>query len=178
MQARSELGAVSHNESVGRSSPSGSSFKTKKPLALIATPDLELWAQLGPMLESTCQLRHADSLASAAAMLKPGARTIVVADLRGASPEDFAPIAASGHKPVVIAIRDNASAGTIDALMLEGALQALVDSPIESVAMLRAIGDAARISSTSDALSAVTASSSNSGGEEKSGKPMGLIIGA
>ena len=178
MQARSESGASAHSESFAKGTPGASSFKSKKPLALIATPDLDLWAQLGPMLESTCQLRHADSLASAAAMLKPGARTILIADLRGASPEDFAPIAASGHNPVVIAIRDNASAGTVDALMLEGAIQALVDSPIESGPMLRAINDAARISSTSDALSAVTAPSSSSGGEEKSGKPMGLIIGA
>ena len=125
MQARSELGAVSHNESV-KGGPSGSSFKSKKPLALIATPDLDLWAQLGPMLESTCALRHADSLASAAALLKPGTRTILVADLRGLSPEDFAPISNSQHNPVVIAIRDGASAGMVDALMLEGAIHALV----------------------------------------------------
>ena len=63
MQARSEFGAVAQNESTGgRGNAGGSSFKSKKPLALIATPDLDLWAQLGPMLESTCQLRHADSL--------------------------------------------------------------------------------------------------------------------
>jgi hypothetical protein len=116
MQARSELGAVSHHESMGKSGPSGSSFKSKKPLALIATPDLDLWGQLGPMLESTCQLRHADSLTSAAALLKPGTRTILVADLRGLAPEDFAPISGSPHNPVVIAIRDGASAGMVDAL--------------------------------------------------------------
>ena len=150
--------------------PGASSFKSKRPLAVIATPDLELWAQLGPMLESTCQLRHADSLATAATMLKAGTRTILVADLRGQNPEDFAPISASPHNPVVIAIRDSASAGMVDALMLEGAIQALVDSPVEAAPMLRAINDAARISSTADALSAVTAPSSSSGGEEKSGK--------
>jgi len=177
MQARSELGAVSHNESTGKSGPSGSSFKSKKPLALIATPDLDLWGQLGPMLESSCQLRHADSLASAAALLKPGTRTILVADLRGLSPEDFAPISASPHNPVVIAIRDGASAGMVDALMLEGAIHALVDAPVETAAMLRAVNDAARISATADALSAVTSSSSSSGGEEKSGLSMGLIAG-
>ena len=67
MQARSELGASVHNESnAGRSSPGAGSFKSKKPLAVIATPDLDLWAQLGPMLESTVALRHADSLATAA----------------------------------------------------------------------------------------------------------------
>src|SRR3982750_3757318 len=171
MQARSELGAVSHNESTGKSGPSGSSFKSKKPLALIATPDLDLWAQLGPMLESTCQLRHADSLGTAANMLNPGTRTILVADLRGLNPEDFAPISASPHNPVVIAIRDAASAGMVDALMLEGDIQALVDSPVETTPMLRAINDAARISSTADALSAVTSSSgASSGGEEKTGK--------
>ena len=86
------------------------------------------------MLESTVQLRHADSLASAAAMLKPGTRTILVADLRGLSPEDFAPISGSPHNPVVIAIRDSASAGMVDALMLEGAIHALVDSPVEAAA--------------------------------------------
>jgi TonB family protein len=179
MQARSESGAPAHGESLSRGNPGGSSFKAKKPLALIATPDLELWAQLGPMLESSCQLRHADSLASAAAMLKPGTRTILIADLRGSTPEDFAPITASPHNPVVIAIRDNGSAGAVDALMLEGAIHALVDSPVESAPMLRAVNDAGRISSTSDALSAVTApSGGSSGGEEKSGKPMGLIVGA
>jgi protein TonB len=177
MQARSEIGAAAHSESsAGRSNPGSSSFKSKKPLALIATPDLELWAQLGPMLESTCALRHADSLQSAAAMLKPGTRTILVADLRGMNPEDFAPISASPHKPVVIAIRDGASAGTVDALMLEGALQALVDAPVEPAAMLRAVSDAARISSTSDALSAVTSSSSgSSGGDEKSKSPVMMV---
>jgi len=177
MQARSELGALSHNESMGKSGPSGSSFKSKKPLALIATPDLDLWGQLGPMLESTCQLRHADSLASAAALLKPGTRTILVADLRGLAPEDFAPISGSPHNPVVIAIRDGASAGMVDALMLEGSIHSLVDSPIEPTAMLRAVNDAARISATADALSAVTSSSSSSGGEEKSGMSMGVIVG-
>jgi TonB family protein len=178
MQARSELGAVSHNESMGKAGPSGSSFKSKKPLALIATPDLDLWGQLGPMLESTCQLRHADSLASAAALLKPGTRTILVADLRGLSHEDFAPVSGSPHNPVVIAIRDAASAGMVDALMLEGSIHALVDSPVEAPAMLRAVNDAARISSTAEALSAVTSSSSGSGGEEqKSGMSMGVIAG-
>jgi TonB family protein len=177
MQARSELGAAAHSESsTGRSNPGSSSFKSKKPLALIATPDLDLWGQLGPMLESTCALRHADSLASAAAMLKPGTRTILIADLRGMNPEDFAPVSASPHNPVVIAIRDAASAGTVDALMLEGSLQALVDAPIDQTAMLRAVNDAARISSTADALSAVTSSSSgSSGGEEKSKSPVMLI---
>ena len=155
-----------------------SSFKSKRPLALIATPDLDLWAQLGPMLESTCQLRHADSLGAAANMLKPGTRTILVADLRGMNAEDFEPISASPHNPVVIAIRDGASAGMVDALMLEGAIQALVDSPVESGPMLRAMNDAARISSTADALSAVTApSSGSSGGEEKSGKSPVMMIG-
>jgi protein TonB len=179
MQARSEFGATAHNESGSNRSPSGSSFKSKKPLALIATPDLELWGQLGPMLESTCALRHADSLASAAAMLKPGTRTILIADLRGTTPAEFAVISASPHNPVVIGIRDNASAGVVDALMLEGALQSLVDTPIETPAMLRAVNDAARISSTSDALSAVTApASASSGGEEKKGLPVGLIAGA
>jgi protein TonB len=179
MQARSEFGATAHNESGSNRAPGGSSFKSKKPMALIATPDLELWGQLGPMLESTCALRHADSLASAAAMLKPGTRTILIADLRGTTPAEFAVISASPHNPVVIGIRDNASAGVVDALMLEGALQALVDTPIETPAMLRAVNDAARISSTSDALSAVTApSSASSGGEEKKGLPMGLIAGA
>jgi hypothetical protein len=111
-------------------------------------------------------------------MLKPGTRTILVADLRGMNPEDFAPISASPHNPVVIAIRDAASAGTVDALMLEGDIQALVDAPVESSAMLRAINDAARISSTADALSAVTSSSSaSSGGEEKSGKSPAVMIG-
>ena len=104
-------------------------------------------------------------------MLKPGTRTILVADLRGLNPEDFAPVSASPHNPVVIAIRDGGSAGMVDALMLEGAIHALVDSPVETAAMLRAVSDAARISSTADALSAVTAPSSASrGGEEKSGK--------
>jgi TonB family protein len=176
MQAR-EFGAAAHSDSsAGRGTPGGSSFKSKKPLAIIATPDLDLWAQLGPMLESTVALRHADSLASAAAMLKPGTRTILVADLRGLTPEDYAPITSSPHNPVVIAIRDGASAGTVDALMLEGAVQALVDAPVEQAAMLRAMSDAARISSTSEALSAVTApSSDSSGGEEKSKSPAMLI---
>jgi protein TonB len=179
MQARSEFGATAQNESGSNRSPGGSSFKSKKPLALIATPDLELWAQLGPMLESTCALRHADSLATAATMLKPGTRTILIADLRGTTPAEFAAISSSPHNPVVIGIRDSASAGVVDALMLEGALQALVETPIETAAMLRAVNDAARISSTADALSAVTApSSSSSGGEEKKGLSMGLIAGA
>ena len=176
MQAR-ELGAVAHGDAA-RGTPGSSNFKSKKPMAVIATPDLELWGQLGPMLESSCSLRHADSLSTAAAMLKPGSRTILVADLRGLNPEDFAPVSASAHNPVVIAIRDSASAGMVDALMLEGAIHALVDSPVESAAMLRAVNDAARISSTADALSAVTApSSGSSGGEEKSGKSPVMMIG-
>ena len=178
MQARSEFSAAAQNDNTGRANAGAGSFKSKRPLALIATPDLDLWGQLGPMLESTCSLRHADSLATAAAMLKPGTRTILIADLRGTNPEDFAPISASPHNPVVIAIRDSASAGTVDALMLEGAIQALVDSPVEPAAMQRAINDAARISSTADALSAVTATSSDSsGGAEKSGKSPALMIG-
>jgi TonB family protein len=175
MQAR-ELSATAQNDNAGRGT-GASSFKSKRPLAIIATPDLELWAQLGPMLESTCQLRHADSLATAATLLKAGTRTILVADLRGQNPEDFSPISASPHKPVVIAIRDNDSIGIVDALMLEGAIQALVDSPVESAPMLRAMNDAARISSTADTLSAVTAPSSSSGGEEKSGKSPVMLIG-
>src|SRR5215203_4084785 len=121
MQARSEIGATAQqNDTSGRGNNMGaSSFKSKRPLALIATPDLDLWAQLGPMLESTCQLRHADSLATAAGLLKPGTRTILIADLRGLNPEDFAPITASPHNPVVIAIRDGSSAAMVDALMLE-----------------------------------------------------------
>jgi protein TonB len=179
MQARSELSAAAQSDTTASKGNAGAgSFKSKRPLALIATPDLDLWGQLGPMLESTCSLRHADSLAAAAAMLKPGTRTIVVADLRGMNPEDFAPIAGSPHKPVVIAIRDNASISAVDALMLEGSIQSLVDSPIESAAMQRAIHDAARISSTSDALSAVTApSSADSGGGEQSSKSPALMIG-
>ncbi|HUQ12300.1 MAG TPA: TonB family protein [Steroidobacteraceae bacterium] len=179
MQARSEFGATAHNESnAGRSNPGAGSFKSKKPLAVIATPDLDLWAQLGPMLESTVALRHADSLATAASMFKPGSRTILVADLRGLNPEDFAPISSSPHNPVVIAIRDGASAGMVDQLMLEGAIQALVDTPIESAAMLRAVNDAARISSTSDALSAMNApAADSSGGDEKSSKSPAVLIG-
>jgi len=178
MQARSEIGATAQNDTAGRGNNTGaSSFKSKRPLALIATPDLDLWAQLGPMLESTCQLRHADSLATAANMLKPGTRTILIADLRGMNQDDFAPISASPHNPVVIAIRDSASAGMVDALMLEGDIQTLVDSPVESGPMLRAISDAARVSSTADALSAVTAPGGSSGGEEKSGKSPAIIIG-
>jgi protein TonB len=179
MQARSEFGAAAHSESTtGRGNPGPGSFKSKRPLAIIATPDLDLWAQLGPMLESTCALRHADSLATAATLLKAGTRTIVVADLRSMSSEEFAPLQASPHNPVVIAIRDSASASMVDALMLEGAIQALVDSPVESTPMLRAINDAARISSTADALSAVTSpSSGSSGGEEKSGKSPAVMIG-
>jgi protein TonB len=177
MQAR-EMGASAHGDSSVRGNAGSSSFKSKKPLAVIATPDLELWGQLGPMLEASCSLRHADSLSSAAAMLKPGARTILVADLRGLSPEDFAPISNSVHNPVVIAIRDGASAGMVDALMLEGAIHALVDAPVETAPMLRAINDAARISATADALSAVTsAPAASSGGEEKSGKSPVMMIG-
>jgi periplasmic protein TonB len=178
MQAR-EFGASAQGElGAGRGNPGAGSFKSKKPLAVIATPDLDLWAQLGPMLESTVALRHADSLGSAANMFKSGSRTILVADLRGLNPEDFAPISASGHNPVVIAIRDSASAGMVDQLMLEGAIQALVDTPVESAAMLRAVNDAARVSSMSDALSAVTSSaSSSSGGEEKSSKSPVMLIG-
>jgi protein TonB len=179
MQARSEFGAAAHTDTAARGNPGPSSFKSKKPMAVIATPDLDLWAQLGPMLESMVAMRHADSLASAAAMLKPGTRTILVADLRGLSPDDFAPVSGSPHNPVVIAIRDGASAGMVDQLMLEGSIQSLVDSPVEQPAMIRAVTDAVRISATADALSAVTAPSSGSGdGEEKAGKPMGLIIGA
>lgn len=179
MQARSEFGASAHNESnAGRSNPGAGSFKSKKPLAIIATPDLDLWAQLGPMLESTVALRHADSLATAASLFKPGSRTILVADVRGLNPEDFAPITSSTHNPVVIAIRDSASAGMVDQLMLEGAIQALVDSPVEQAAMLRAVNDAARISSTSDALSSMNApSSDSSGGDEKSSKSPAMLIG-
>lgn len=177
MQARSEFSAAAQNDTAGRGNTGSSSFKSKRPLALIATPDLDLWAQLGPMLESTCSLRHADSLATAANMLKPGTRTILVADLRGQNPEDFAPITASPHNPVVIAIRDSASAGTVDALMLEGSIQALVDSPVEAGPMLRAVNDAARISSTADALSAVTSTAGSSGGDEKSGKSPVMLIG-
>jgi TonB family protein len=178
MQAR-EFGASAQGElGAGRGNPGAGSFKSKKPLAVIATPDLDLWAQLGPMLESTVALRHADSLGSAANLFKPGTRTILVADLRGLNPEDFAPISASGHNPVVIAIRDSASAGMVDQLMLEGAIQALVDTPIESSAMLRAVNDAARVSSMADALSAVTApASASSGGEEKSSKSPAMLIG-
>ena len=178
MQARSELGAVAQSDTAARGNSGPGSFKSKKPLALIATPDLDLWGQLGPMLESTCAVRHADSLSTAAAMLKPGARTILVADLRGLSPDDFAPISASPHNPVTIAIRDGASAGMVDQLMLEGAIHALVDSPVEPAAILRAVNDAARISATAEALSAVTApSSGSSGGEEKSGKSPAMLIG-
>src|ERR1041384_3601729 len=162
MQAR-EFGAAAHTETAARGNPGPGSFKSKKPTAVIATPDLDLWAQLGPMLESTVQLRHADSLGAAAALLKPGTRTILVADLRGLNPEDFAPISNSQHNPVVIAIRDGASAGMVDALMLEGAIHALVDTPVEGPAILRAVNDAARISATAEALSAVTSSSSSSG---------------
>src|SRR3954468_8962416 len=178
MQAR-EFGAAAHNDTAARGNPGPGSFKSKRPMAIIATPDLDLWAQLGPMLESTVQMRHADSLTSAAMMLKPGTRTILLADLRGLSPDDFAPISGSPHNPVVIAIRDGASAGMVDQLMLEGSIHALVDAPVEHAAIMRAVNDAARISSTADALSSMTApASSGSGGEEKSGKPMGLIIGA
>ncbi len=177
MQAR-EFGAAAQGDTGGRGTPGQGSFKSRKPLAVIATPDLDLWAQLGPMLESSCALRHADSLASAANMLKPGTRTILVADLRGLNPEDFSPISASPHNPVVIAIRDGDSAGVVDTLMLEGAIHALVDTPVESGPMLRAVSDAARISSTADALSAVTApSGAGSDSEEKSGKSPVMMIG-
>jgi TonB family protein len=176
MQARSETGAPAQGESTsGRTAAGANSVKAKRPMALIATPDLELWGQLGPMLESTCSLRHADSLSSAAAMLKPGSRAILVADLRGLSPEDFAPIASSPHKPVVIGIRDSASAGVVDALMLEGALQSLVDTPIENAAMLRAISDATRISATTDALGA--AAGGSGGAAKKSGGSPAVMIG-
>jgi len=179
MQARSEFGAAAQSDTAVKGNPGAGGFKSKRPLAVIATPDLDLWGQLGPMLESTVSLRHADSLASAANMLKPGTRTILVADLRGLAHEDFAPISGSAHNPVVIAIRDGSSAGMVDALMLEGSIHALVDTPVEQAAMLRAVGDAARISSTADALSSMNtpASSSSGGEEEKSGKPMGMIIG-
>ena len=177
MQARSEFGAAAQSDTAVRGNPGPSSFKAKKPMAVIATPDLDLWGQLGPMLESMVQMRHADSLASAASMLKPGTRTILIADLRGLNPEDFAPISASPHNPVVIAIRDGASAGMVDQLMLEGSIQTLVDAPVEGPAITRAVTDAARISSTADALSAVTAPSSGDSGGEKSGKSMGMIVG-
>src|SRR5262252_7353222 len=137
MQARSELGAVAHTDTAVKGGPGPGSFKSKKPTAVIATPDLDLWAQLGPMLESTVAMRHADSLASAAAMLKPGTRTILVADLRGLSPDDFAAISGSPHNPVVIAIRDGGSAGMVDQLMLEGSIHALVDAPVETAAIMR-----------------------------------------
>ena len=177
MQAR-ELGAAAQTDNSSKGNPGTSSFKSKKPLAVIATPDLDLWGQLGPMLESHCSLRHADSMSSAASMLKAGARTILIADLRGLSPEDFAPISGSPHNPVVIAIRDGTSAGMVDALMLEGEIHALVDAPVDSPAMMRAVNDAARISATADALSAVTSPSSTSGGdEEKSGKSPVMMIG-
>jgi hypothetical protein len=71
MQARSEFGAVAQSDTAVRGNPGPGTFKSKKPQAVIATPDLELWGQLGPMLEASCSLRHADSLSSAAAMLKP-----------------------------------------------------------------------------------------------------------
>jgi protein TonB len=178
MQARSESGAVARSDSTsGRGTPAASSFKSRRPLALIATPDLELWAQLGPMLESICSLRHADSLASAAAMLKPGTRTILIADLRGLNSEDFAPVSASPHKPVVIAIRDGASAGMVDALMLEGAILTLVETPIENAAMLRAVSDAARISATADALTQVTQSGSGDAGKSRK-SPLLLVAAA
>lgn len=178
MQARSEFGAAAQQDTAVRGNPGPGSFKSKRPLAVIATPDLELWGQLGPMLESVVQMRHADSLATAAAMLKPGTRTILVADLRGLSPDDFVAISGSPHNPVVIAIRDGASAGMVDQLMLEGSIHAMIDAPVEQAMITRAVTDAARISSTADALSAVTASSSDSGGgEEKSGSSMGMIVG-
>ncbi|HEV8441987.1 MAG TPA: energy transducer TonB [Steroidobacteraceae bacterium] len=178
MQAR-EFGAAAHTDTAARGNPGPGSFKSKRPMAVIATPDLDLWAQLGPMLESTVQPRHADSLASAATMLKPGTRTILLADLRGLSPDDFAPISGSMHNPVVIAIRDSASAGMVDQLMLEGSIHALVDSPVEQAAITRAVTDAARISSTADALSGLnaTAAQSSGGEEEKSGSKTGLIVG-
>jgi TonB family protein len=177
MQAR-EIGAAAQADNSPKGNPGTSSFKSKKPLAVIATPDLELWGQLGPMLESNCSLRHADSLSSAASMLKPGARTILIADLRGLSPDDFAPISGSPHNPVVIAIRDGSSAGMVDALMLEGEIHALVDAPVDLPAMQRAVNDAARISATAEALSAVTSPSSTSGGgEEKTGKSPVMMIG-
>ena len=178
MQARSEFGAAAQQDTAVRGNPGPGSFKSKRPLAVIATPDLELWGQLGPMLESVVQMRHADSLATAATMLKPGTRTILVADLRGLSPEDFLAISGSPHNPVVIAIRDGASAGMVDQLMLEGSIHAMIDAPVEHAMITRAVTDAARISSTADALSAVTAPSSDSGGgEEKSGSSMGMIVG-
>jgi len=177
MQARSELGAVAQSDTAVRGNPGPSSFKSKRPLCVIATPDLDLWAQLGPMLESTVSPRHADSLETAATMLKPGTRTILIADLRHVGADGFVPITNSPHNPVVIAIRDSGSAGVVDALMLEGAIHQLVDVPVEQTAMLRAVTDAARISATADALSAVTAPASSGGSEEKAGKPMGLIAG-
>ena len=66
----------------------------------------------------------------------------------------------------------------VDALMLEGEIHALVDAPVDSPAMMRAVNDAARISATAEALSAVTAPSSTSGGgDEKSGKSPVMMIG-
>src|SRR5688572_22141271 len=53
MQAR-EIGAAAQTDSSSKGNPGTSSFKSKKPLAVIATPDLDLWGQLGPMLESHC----------------------------------------------------------------------------------------------------------------------------
>ena len=85
MQARSELGAVAQGDNAVRGNPGPSSFKSKRPLCVIATPDLDLWAQLGPMLEGTVQPRHADSLETAATMLKPGTRTIVAPRAQGRS---------------------------------------------------------------------------------------------
>ena len=96
MQAR-EFGSAAQTDTAARGNPGPGSFKSKRPMAIIATPDLDMWAQLGPMLESTVQMRHADSLTSAAMMLKPGTRTILVADLRGLSPDDFAPLTGSQH---------------------------------------------------------------------------------
>jgi hypothetical protein len=47
MQAR-EFGAAAHTDTAARGNPGPGSFKSKRPMAVIATPDLDLWAQLGP----------------------------------------------------------------------------------------------------------------------------------
>src|SRR4030095_3323917 len=91
MQARSEFSAAAQSDTTaGKGNAGAGSFKSKRPLALIATPDLDLWGQLGPMLESSCQLRHADSLSTAASLLKAGTRTIGGGDLRGMHNADVA----------------------------------------------------------------------------------------
>ena len=159
MQARSELGAAraqritAGQAAIRAAARSSRRSRSRSSRRLTST----CGRSSGPMLESTCAAApRGQPRRPPPALLKPGTRTILVADLRGLSPEDFAPIQRVPHNPVVIAIRDGASAGMVDALMLEGAIHALVDTPVESAAMLRAVNDAARISSTADALSAVT----------------------